>query len=86
MTLFAINTEHDLASSGDKIRFLIMEVLFYSATSNHACSNKLCNWVIPKAILLPLFLSKVIIMGVQASATEILKTFTTKILEHQTES
>ena len=39
-----------------------------------------------KAVLVPPFLSDVVILDGQASATELLETFADKILEHQKES
>ena len=59
-----------------------MEVLFCAAAGNLAYSKEIRNWVMLNTIILTTFLTKAIIVYGQASETEIIKTFSSNIAEH----
>ena len=82
----SIKSEYDFYKFSEKVCLPIMEVILCSAVSNLALSNKLHNWVSLNTVLLPQFLTKVVILDGQVSATDLLKIFTANILDHWTEA
>ena len=82
-TVASINTEHEFTSSRYEIYVLTAEVFFCAATRNLAWSKKLHKWVPPNTVLLPQLLINEVTLESQASTAELLKAFSTKIMEHQ---
>ena len=64
------------------MRIPVMEVLLCAATCSLARLKKLHNWVALNSVLLPPFLTKVVILDVQASSKELIKTLVANTIEN----
>ena len=80
-TVVSIDSKRAFTSAGKKIRLPVTEVLLRAAGDNLACLKNLRDLALSNTLLLPPFITKVVILDGKTSATEFLKIFATKIAE-----
>ena len=82
MMFVAIDTKRAFASTGDKIRLTVMEVIFCTTASNLDRQKNLHNWVRLTVVFLNPLITKVVILYNQDTSKELLKIFNAKIAEY----
>ena len=83
LAVVSINTDNAFDRSGNNLRLTITEVLLCATTVDIAQYKNLCSWVTLNSVLLLPFLTKSVVPDIQVSATELLKTFSSNITDHQ---